>query len=358
MPSTTVLVYEFFSGGGCPEGSLPSGLAAEALGMVWALLADFRSWGAIRTVTVLDPRFEDQIPGLNRLRLPADEIVPAAPGKYEEVFLSALRRCDAVLIVAPETNSILSRLIALAEDSGKPVLGPSASAAETAGNKAACARIFHTAKLPIPKTRVAHFASALQEAKNMGCPFVVKPIDGIGSEGVCRVDSLADLPAILSIVRKVTAHDRILLQAFADGIHASVSLLVSNGRSLPLSLNRQLVQGGTPLQYSGSQVPFAHPLGIQAQELACSAVKLIPGLKGYVGVDIVLTEDGIRLIEINPRLTTSYIGLRQVAQSNLAQAIWEACIECKLPEFIPLAGQVVVQKDGPDTWGLIDVQRR
>jgi predicted ATP-grasp superfamily ATP-dependent carboligase len=352
MYAATILIYEFFSGGGCPEGDLPSGLAAEALGMLSALLEDFRRWGAIRTVTALDPRFGNQIPGLNRISLPADEIVPATPGRYEDVFLSALKRCDVVLVLAPETNGILSRLISMAENSGKPVLGSSASAAEIAGNKAACDRIFRHAKLSIPKTLVVTFASAQQEAKNIGCPFVVKPIDGIGSEGVCRVDSLADLPAILSIVRKVTVHDQILLQAFAEGIHASVSLLTAKGRSLSLSLNRQLITAGAPFQYYGSQVPFAHHLSIQAQELACSAVELIPGLNGYLGVDMVLTEEGVRLIEINPRLTTSYVGLRQVAQSNLAQAIWEACMEGKLPDSIPLIGQVVIKKDGPDTWGL------
>ena len=353
MSATTILIYEYFSGGGCPEGDLPPGLAAEALGMLWALLADFRRWGAVRTVTALDPRFGNQIPGLDRINLPADTIVPAPPGRYEEVFLSALKRCDAVLVLAPETNGILSRLIALAEDSGKPVLGPSRSAADIAGNKAECDRIFRYANLSTPRTWVVPFASVPREAQKIGGPFVVKPIDGIGSEGVCLVESFAGLPAALSIVRKVTAHDQILLQTFVDGMHASASLLISNGRSLFLSLNRQLIEAGTPFQYSGSQVPFTHGQSAQARKLARAAVALIPGLNGYVGVDLVLTNDGVQLIEINPRLTTSYIALRQVTVFNLAQAMWEACMEGKLPDSVPLAGQIVIQKDRPDTWGLM-----
>ena len=352
MSATTILIYEYFSGGGCPEGDLPSGLAAEALGMLWALLADFQRWGAIRTVTALDPRFGNQIPGLDRITLPVDTIVPATPGRYVDVFLSALKRCDAVLVLAPETNGILSRLIALAEDSGKPVLGPSRSAAEIAGNKAECDRVFRLANLSIPRTRVVPFASALQEAKRIGCPFVVKPIDGIGSEGVCLVDSFAALPAALSIVGKVTAHDQILLQTFVDGIHASVSLLIAGGKMLPMSLNQQLIKEGMPFEFTGAQTPLAHPLSTQAQELACSAARLIPGLKGYIGVDLVLTNDRMHIIEINPRLTTSYVALRQVTEINLARAIWETCIENRLPDSIPLAGQIVIQKDNPDTWGL------
>ena len=62
----------------------------------------------------------------------------------------------------------------------------------------------------------------------------------------------------------------------------------------------------------------------RAVRLAHAAIAGIEGLQGYVGVDLVLgaAPDGTRdyAIEINPRLTTSYIGLRQLCRSNLAQA--------------------------------------
>src|SRR5512136_2005613 len=149
----TVLIYEFFTGGGCPAGPLPAGLAAEALGMLWALLADFRRWGAVHTITSLDLRFNECIPGLNRATLPADEVVRALPGRYEEVYHSLLKRCDAVLIIAPETNGILAGLTAQAESAGIPLLCCGSRAAALAGNKAACGRLFRLAKLPCPKTR-------------------------------------------------------------------------------------------------------------------------------------------------------------------------------------------------------------
>jgi predicted ATP-grasp superfamily ATP-dependent carboligase len=45
-----------------------------------------------------------------------------------------------------------------------------------------------------------------------------------------------------------------------------------------------------------------------------------------VGVDLVLGRDprGSEdvVIEVNPRLTTSYVGLRAAARSNLAEAMW------------------------------------
>ncbi len=350
--SSTILVFEYFSGGGFPAGEIPDALASEALGILWALLEDFRRWAAVRTITALDPRFEERVPGLNRNTLPADKVVRAMPGKHEETYLSLLQRCNAVLVIAPETDGILADLTDQAEIAGIPVLGSSSAAIATAGNKAACSRLFDLAKLPAPRTRTATFASAQHVAEQLGCPLVIKPLDGIACEGVCRLDRLSDLPGVLALVRRSTSQEQILLQSVAIGAHASASLIISGDRCRPLSLNLQLVEPGLPFKYRGSRVPFDHRAKDQALELARSAVSLIPGLRGYVGVDLVLGEDLVQLIEINPRLTTSYIGLRQVARLNLAQAIFDACSSNTLPDDVPLEGQIEIVKDDPASWGL------
>ena len=319
--------------------------------MLWALLTDFHRL-KVRTLTALDSRFEHRVPGLNRQTLPAGEVVVTCPEEQQSVYLSLLKRCDAVLVIAPETDGILSELTSQAETAGKILLSSGSSAVALAGDKAECSRVFHRAKLPQPKTRVASFASALQVAREMDGPLVVKPIDGVGSEGVCLADGPDALRSVLPAVRLATSHEKILLQSYIDGTPASVSLLVAEGNAQPLSLNRQLVEAGSPFRYRGSQVPFRHPAGGQALNFACAAARAIPGLSGYVGVDLILQEDRVQLIEVNPRVTTSYIGLRQVCRANLARWIWDACEKGILPDPIPLKGQVVIKKDDPDSWGL------
>ena len=243
--ASTVLVYEFFTGGGVPAGPLPRGLAAEALGMLWALLTDFHSL-SVRTITAFDTRFEHHVPGLCRETLPADEVASALPGAYQSVYLSLLARCDAALIIAPETNGILSELTSQAEAAGKTLLGSSSSAAALAGDKAACSRIFAQADLPSPETRTASFAAAPEVAGQMGFPLILKPVDGVGSEGVCIVEDSSDIPSVLSIVRQVTDHEQVLLQSFSGGVPVSVSLLAAKGSAIPLSLNYQMVDIGSP----------------------------------------------------------------------------------------------------------------
>ena len=113
-----------------------------------------------------------------------------------------------------------------------------------------------------------------------------------------------------------------------------MSLLVAGGRSLALSLNGQRVRAGIPFAYDGGVASLAHPRRAEACELAQRAVALVPGLRGYVGVDLVLGGEKDWLIEINPRPTTSYVGLRRVLDLNMAAAIWQACRDGSLPAAV------------------------
>jgi predicted ATP-grasp superfamily ATP-dependent carboligase len=335
-----IFVHEFISGGGWSHGDLPAGLVREGYAILWALLSDFQAWGAASTVTTLDTRL-----WARHTELPGGEIVPVAPANYEADFRSILSQCDAALIVAPETGGLLARLSAMVVAAGVPLLGSTPKAVARAGDKAACDRIFRKAGLPTPPTRVVRPTSAAQAAAELGFPLVVKPLDGVGCEGLSLVSNNEQLQPALELARKTSQRKEILLQRFETGNHVSVSLLASQTGLLALSLNGQRIEPGRPFRYQGGIVPYAHPAAQQAVELAQAAARLLPGLHGYFGIDLVLGAEGGYLIEINPRITTSYVGLRQVLQANLAELICEACILGKLPEHVKLSGQVVFSKD-------------
>jgi predicted ATP-grasp superfamily ATP-dependent carboligase len=89
-------------------------------------------------------------------------------------------------------------------------------------------------------------------------------------------------------------------------------------------LNLQEIGGRTRLRYLGGRVPLDHPLRPLAFRRAEEAGRAIPGLKGHVGIDLVLTEREAVVIEVNPRLTTSYVGIRKVLNQNVAALILDA----------------------------------
>lgn len=67
----------------------------------------------------------------------------------------------------------------------------------------------------------------------------------------------------------------------------------------------------------------ACPLNTSSQKCKRSCkevVESINGLKGYVGVDLILGED-VHVVEVNSRLTTPYVALRKLLNFNLGEAI-------------------------------------
>jgi predicted ATP-grasp superfamily ATP-dependent carboligase len=70
---------------------------------------------------------------------------------------------------------------------------------------------------------------------------------------------------------------------------------------------------------------------------------------GWLGIDLILGEadDGSQdyVIEINPRLTTSYVGLRALSNTNLAQAMLDVALGHE-PHLNWKPGKVTWSADG------------
>ena len=125
-----------------------------------------------------------------------------------------------------------------------------------------------------------------------------------------------------------------MAQELVRGVAASVSVYSTGSDALPVSLNQQnasLMPPESESSYDGGVVPLDSPIKEKAFSAAKKIVESIHGLRGYVGVDMVLTKDEPVVIEVNPRLTTSYVGLRMVSGFNPAQTLVDSVLERKLP---------------------------
>ena len=110
----------------------------------------------------------------------------------------------------------------------------------------------------------------------------------------------------------------VLMQRYVRGTPVSVSLLADGRRAVALAVNAQRMAISSGFSYRGGRTPFEHPLAAAAVDAAIRTCAALPGLRGYVGVDLVLTEAGPVVIEVNPRLTTAYLGVRAVLDENVA----------------------------------------
>ena len=189
---------------------------------------------------------------------------------------------DCALVIAPECDNILYELTKIIENYDVINLGSSSKGIEIAGNK---------------YTTYKKIKDSVKTPKTFPLKkYIIKEIDGCGG-----------------------AHQLIdknyIIQEFVDGEAYSVSFIVQNNdkesnknennKIYPLCLNKQYIKN----HYCGGEVNISHPLKEDIINESKRALKQIEGLNGYVGVDVIVNENDIYVLEINPRITTSIAGL-------------------------------------------------
>jgi predicted ATP-grasp superfamily ATP-dependent carboligase len=311
-----ILVHEFVSGGGLAGRPVPASLAREGAAMRDALVADLAALERHRIVATADPRFP--------LRRPGVEVVTHSRGRgtLDRLIASA----DAVWLVAPETDRAHELLAARVEAAGTALLGSGSTAIRRAADKAAVARLLRRHKVSHPETRVLRpRVNRLDAVRTLGYPVVVKPARGAGCGGVGLARNARELRDAVDLARRADGRGPLLVQRFVPGVAASVSLVADGRRAVVLAVNAQAVRPARPFVYRGGHTPLRHPLAVLAAETALRACRAVPGLRGWVGVDLVLTDSETVVIEINPRLTTAYLGVRRSLGVNVVELVLAAC---------------------------------
>jgi predicted ATP-grasp superfamily ATP-dependent carboligase len=271
--------------------------------------------------------------------------VEVASFSPERSFEECLHACDAVWLIAPEFQHILADLADRVEMAGKRLLGPSSSAIRMTTDKRALAKCWIEAGVSTPST------IPFNDWRNRNYPVVIKPIDGCGSTATTLVRNESEIAR--AFARAGTdgyAPDRLIVQPFIPGCPASVAFLIGPRDVIPIVPTVQHVSPDSHFAYEGGELPLPPTLAGRATRLARQAIEYVPGLFGYVGVDLILGErnDGSDdyAIEINPRLTTSYVGVRALADFNLAATVVALALEKPVPVVRWKAGHIRFRPDG------------
>ena len=342
-----LLVYEHVSGGGFADEVISASVLSEGLGMLATLISDFKAAGH-SVITTLDSRIAKLNPPIA-----ADNLVPVTSSQEAQTNLQKIsEQADVAYIIAPETDGLLQILVELVEQTGIASLNCPAGAIEKVSEKAVFYDFMKERGLSLPETMMFSVADDLDEIKKafrdrLNFPLIVKPSNGVSCCGLSVAKNENQLASAVNKIKTESSSEHFLVQELIIGAAASVSLLSTGNDAAAISLNRQevtLEMPETPSNYSGGWVPFDHPIQAEAFELAEKLVKFFPDLRGYLGVDFVLTENEAVVVEVNPRLTTSYVGLRQVVNFNPAQAILNAALKCELPTNFQRCGYTYFSK--------------
>ena len=275
--------------------------------MVAALVGDLVGLDGIHVTLCWDNR-------LAAPSFPADRVTlfPVAPGEEPEArWRAAAALCDVVWPIAPESDGLLAQVTALFRDTGRPVVACAPDAIALASSKTATA------------ARLAAYGIATIPTVPFGAPpppaarHVVKPDDGAGCLDTFIVDD---------IINWMPPHaGRWIVQPLIDGEACSLSMLVDDAGGVRLlSCNRQKVERGSgSFSFHGVEVGAMEHRRAAWEPLARTIAAAIPGLRGYVAVDLIdrpddVDSNGPVVVEVNPRLSVGYSGLSKVLGWNPA----------------------------------------
>ena len=331
-----LFIYEHFASGAMDHDELKW----VGYAMLNAVLKDFIKIPELQIITILDSSLEDEV-ALDFYVHKVEICWKKGQEDGYKLFEQTLIKCDGVLIIAPEIAGILAELTAMAERWSKIVFGSCSKTLEFTCNKAKILSLMKSKGLPVPRSEILKKPLAVDtkaEILDVFClPLVIKPIYGAGGEGVRLIKTEDQLDKVLK--QLPTMEEEIfLVQEYILGQAISVSLFVLDGKVLPLSLNRQIINYEDELVIQGITVPYGHPQVKDIIKIASEACEEVQGLKGFVGVDLVVNDQGPVLIEINSRITLAYVALREVVSRNLAQDLLYLCLEHTFPDKPKLNG--------------------
>ncbi|MBQ0944793.1 ATP-grasp domain-containing protein [Ideonella sp. 4Y16] len=313
---TRIVVYELLSAGALPLGPAESRLLDQGVAMRDALARALADLPGL-TLSVADSPAAPAHQGRG---------VRAHAGEAAEAFVRRLAVThELVWVIAPESDNWLLRCKRLV--GAQRWVGSSAAALEVSSHK--------------PRTLAALAGAGLRTPDNIGAEvqpahWVVKPEQGAGAEGCWRLSGKAQ--ALRMLAARRARGEAVLCQPWITGEPLSLSMACRPDGCRLLAVNRQQLH--TPddgeLRFLGVEaaaVAPGDPRWRRLEAVAQSVWAAIPGLRGYVGVDLVWHPQlGPVCVEVNARLTCAFIGLAERLGRPLAAELLAPWWSPALPE--------------------------
>ena len=310
-----VFVYEYLSGGGLMAGDDAAGdeLLPLGLSMRDAVLGDLLRADDCAVCAATCPHVP-QPPS------PATSVMPRSGESPFDFVARQAASHDFAWVIAPETGGLLAGFNRVVGASRW--LGCDGAAIRLTSGKRATLMRLAAHGVPTPLA----FANAPEVAR-----WVVKPDDGAGAVAT-RVHTRHE-DARDDWTRRSCAGLAASLEPWVDGEPLSVSLLCRAGKTEMLSVNRQriAIDRDGNLAFQGVELnvfPAGDPRASLISAMASQVARSIPGLRGFVGIDLVWhARCGPVVIEVNPRVTCAYVGLSSALKRNLAAEVMQTHAE-------------------------------
>lgn len=162
-------------------------------------------------------------------------------------------------------------------------------------------------------------------------PCIVKPTDNAGSRGVMIIEDECELEKAFDYSSNEGRSGSVIIEEYMTGNEVSVEIIVYKGNVHILSITDKLTTGAPHFVELGHNQPSLLPTSDQEKikDLASRAVKSIGLTDGPAHVEIMLTNDGPKMIELGARMGGDCITTHLVPLStgiDMIKATIEICL--------------------------------
>lgn len=169
-------------------------------------------------------------------------------------------------------------------------------------------------------------------AKNLTFPLIVKSPKSTGSKDVLLATDADQLNNHLKALRSKNPYETIMIEEYLEGPQYLVEAVVYQRQSHVIGIIEQEITQGKRFIITGYGVLVKAPLDIQAgiEEVLQSIVKAFDIENGALHLELRLTKNGWKLIEINPRISGG--AMNNMLQAALGFSLVEETLKLLLGE--------------------------
>jgi len=174
-----------------------------------------------------------------------------------------------------------------------------------ATDKGEMIKAFEAAGVEHPWYFIVHNIDVLKKTlDNVTYPCIMKPTDNAGSRGVVLCHDRAELESNYEYSHRESRGGDVIIEEYLQGPEFSVEVLVVDGEPHVLQITDKLTTGAPHFVEMGHSQPTgqSEENKVRIRDLACRAVKAVGINIGPAHVEMILTKDGPKMVELGARM--------------------------------------------------------
>ena len=208
-------------------------------------------------------------------------------------------------------------------------------------NKAVMRKCLETNHVPIPEyykiCSLEEYWKIIENFKFKGKKCIVKPADNSGSRGVNLISDFSnnqELNNVYKYSKQFSRGGEILVEEYMEGKEVSVETISINGICHILQITDKLTTGAPYFVEMGHSEPSMLEESMQEKikEIACKAVKAVGIESGPSHTEIIVTNEGPKIVELGARMGGDNITTHLVPLSTGIDMV-KSCILLAIGEY-------------------------